>query len=100
MAVSAVQTKGVVWESMRWQRECLSRSRRPCSPLARGSAMRKPGQRSGGLRLLLGETVKGSKTPDEFTAVDWNDAPAGEGLVQSRDRPGVVVLAEDRQEDD
>ena len=87
MAVSAVQAKGVVWKSMRWRREYLSRSRRPCSPLARGSGIRKPGQRSGCLRLLLREAMEGSETPDEFAAIDRDDAPVGERLVQSGDRP-------------
>ena len=46
--------------------------------------------------MLLGKAMEGSKPPDEFTAVNWDDAPIGEGLVQSRNRPGVVVLVEDR----
>ena len=43
MAVSVVQAQRVVRSSMRLRRECLSRSRRACSPLLRGNALRKLG---------------------------------------------------------
>jgi hypothetical protein len=35
---------GVVWLSMRLPRECVSRSRRPCSPLLRCHAGRESGR--------------------------------------------------------
>jgi hypothetical protein len=44
--------------------------------------------------------MEGSEPPDEFAAVDRNDPASGESLVQSGDSPGVIVLVEDREQDD
>ena len=38
------RAQSISWESIRLPRQCHSRSRRPCSPLSRGSALRDSGR--------------------------------------------------------
>ena len=44
--------------------------------------------------------MEGAEAPDEFAAIDGDDAARGEGFMQRGDRPGIVAFAENREEND
>src|SRR5213075_302082 len=49
--------------------------------------------------LLLGEAMEGAEAPNQFGAIDGNDAARGEKFSERRFRDRVVRIVEGRKED-